>query len=110
MIRQACPTIIHIFAITKRLLIVKVSAIKNFGIPWLTNGVPLAYGLSLYQNVKFLDPSKLKEFADDNFKFVGNGKKFYKRGENTVGKEEIAHYVQFLLSPLCFQKTCTADT
>ena len=26
--------------------------------------------------------------------------------ENTVGKEEIAHYEQFLLFPLCFQKTC----
>ena len=30
--------------------------------------------------------------------------------ENTVKKGEIAHYKQFLLFPLCFQKTCTADT
>ena len=30
--------------------------------------------------------------------------------ENSVGKEEIAHYEQFLLFPQCFQKTCTADT
>ena len=30
--------------------------------------------------------------------------------ENTVGKEEIACYEQFLLFPQCFQKTCTADT
>ena len=30
--------------------------------------------------------------------------------ENTVGKEEIARYEQFLLFPLCFQKTCTVDT
>ena len=29
--------------------------------------------------------------------------------ENTVGKGEIAHYKQFLIFPLCFQKTCTAD-
>ena len=29
--------------------------------------------------------------------------------ENTVGKEEIAYYEQFLLVPQCFQRTCTAD-
>ena len=51
--------------------------------------------------------SKLKEFADDNFKFDENGKKFSKRVENTVGKGEIALYEQFLLFPLCFQKTST---
>ena len=27
-----------------------------------------------------------------------------KQVENSVGKGEIAHYVQFLLFPLCFQK------
>ena len=32
------------------------------------------------------------------------------RIENTVGKGEIARYEQFLLSPQCFQKACTADT
>ena len=52
----------------------------------------------------------MKEFADDNFKFDENGKKFSKRLENTVGKGEIAHYEQFLLFSQCFQKTCTADT
>ena len=54
-------------------------------------------------------PSKLKEFADDNFKFDENGKKSFKRVdlENTVGKGEIARYEQFLLFPRCFQKTCT---
>ena len=30
--------------------------------------------------------SKLKEFADDNLKFDGRGRKFSKRVENTVGK------------------------
>ena len=40
---------------------------------------------------------KLKEFADDNFKFDENGRKFSKRVENTVGKGEIARYQQFLL-------------
>ena len=34
---------------------------------------------------------------------------FSKWLENTVGKGEIARYEQFLLSPLCFQKTCTSD-
>ena len=33
-----------------------------------------------------------------------------KQIENTVGKGEIAHYEQLLVSPQCFQKTCTADT
>ena len=58
----------------------------------------------------FLNSSKLKELADDNFKFDGNGRKLSKGVENTEGKGEIAHYEQFLLFPRCFQKTCTADT
>ena len=51
-----------------------------------------------------LDSSKLKEFADDNFKFDENGRKLSKQVENTVGKGEIARYQQFLLFPQCFQK------
>ena len=39
----------------------------------------------------------MKEFADDNFKVDENGRKFSKWIENTVGKEEIARYEQFLL-------------
>ena len=58
---------------------------------------------------QILDSSKLKEFADDNFKFDENGRKFSKQVENTVGKGEIACYEQFLLFPQCFQRTCTAD-
>ena len=38
-----------------------------------------------------------------------NGGMFPKWVESTVGKGEIARYEQFLLSPQCFQKTCTAD-
>ena len=53
---------------------------------------------------KILDSSKLKEFADYNFKFDKNGKKLPKWVENTVGKGEIACYKQFLLFPQCFQK------
>ena len=56
-----------------------------------------------------LDSSKLKDFADDNFKFDENGEKFTNRVDNTVGKGEIACYEQFFLFPQCFQKTCTAD-
>ena len=33
-----------------------------------------------------LDSSKLKGFADDNFKFDENGREFSKRVENIVGK------------------------
>ena len=58
---------------------------------------------------QILDASKLKQFADDNFKFIENGKKLSNQVENTVGKGEITCYEQFLLFPHCFQKTCTAD-
>ena len=57
---------------------------------------------------QILDSSKLKEFAEDNFKCDENGRKLLKRAENTVGKGEIARHEQFLLFPQCFQKTCTA--
>ena len=59
---------------------------------------------------QILDSSNPKELADDNFKFVENGRKLSKRVENTVAKGEIARYEQFLLFPQCFQESCTADT
>ena len=55
---------------------------------------------------QILDHSKLKEFADNNFKFDENGRKLSQRVENTVGKGRIARYEQFLLYPQCFQKAC----
>ena len=55
---------------------------------------------------QILDSSKLKEFADDNFKSDENGRNLSKWVENTVGKGEIAHYEQFLLFLQCFQKDC----
>ena len=55
---------------------------------------------------QILDSSKLKDFADDNFKFDKNGRKLSKRLENTVGKGEIARYEQFLLFQQCFQNAC----
>ena len=53
---------------------------------------------------QILDSSKLKDFADDSFKFDENSRKLFKPVENTVGKGEIVRYEQFLLFPLCFQK------
>ena len=38
-----------------------------------------------------LDWSKLKQSADDNFRFDENSRKFSNWVENTVGKGEIAH-------------------
>ena len=58
---------------------------------------------------QILDSSKLKEFADNNFKFDKNGRKFYRWVKKTAEKGEIASHEQFLLFPQCFQKTCTAD-
>ena len=54
-----------------------------------------------------LDYSKLKEFADDKFKFDEYDRKFFKRVENTVGKGEIARCKLFLLFSQWFQKTCS---
>ena len=53
-----------------------------------------------------LDSSKLKKFADDNFKFDKNVRKLSKWVENSVGKGKIARDEQFLLFPKCFQKAC----
>ena len=40
-----------------------------------------------------------KEFVDDNYKFDKNGRKFFKKVENTMRKGQIALYKQFLLFP-----------
>ena len=56
---------------------------------------------------QILDFSKQKEFADDNFKFDGNGRKFSKWVENTVGKgesvcqEHFLHFLVFLINLYC---------
>ena len=54
--------------------------------------------------------SKLKELADDNFKFYENDVKFSKTVENTEGKGKIAHHEQFPVFQQCFQMTCTVHT
>ena len=62
-----------------------------------------------FSNDKILDSSKVKEFADNNFRFYESRRKFFKLEENTVGKGEIARNEQFLLYPHSFQRTWTAD-
>ena len=52
-----------------------------------------------------VDASKLKKFADDNFKFDENCRKFSKRLENTVGTgKKNDRHEQFLLFPQCFKR------
>ena len=48
---------------------------------------------------QILDSSKLKESADNNFKFDEYSRNFSKWIENTMGKGEMACYKQFLLFP-----------
>ena len=57
--------------------------------------------MSLFPKWQILDCSKLKDFADDNFEFYENGRKFSKRVEITVGKGEIAHNEKILLFSQC---------
>ena len=67
------------------------------------------FALTLYQMTKFR-LFQAQSVADDNFKLDGNGRKFSKRVENTVGKGEIDHYEQFFLFPQYFLKIEIADT
>ena len=53
---------------------------------------------------QILDWSKLKQPAEDNFKFDENIRKLSKWVENTVGKGEIACYEQFFPFPIVFSK------
>ena len=55
---------------------------------------------------QILHSSKLKGFADDNFKSDKNGRKLILPVENTVVKGEIDRYEQFLFFSQCFQKAC----
>ena len=53
---------------------------------------------------KILDRSKLKQSADDNFKFDENSRKFSKRVENTVVKEKLLVRSNFSFSHSVFQR------
>ena len=79
-----------------------MAQIQNF-VVWVIE--EFCFGLDQpFPKQQILDSSKLKEFADDNFKFDENGRKFSKQVEITMGKGEIAHYEQFLLFPTVFSK------
>ena len=76
----------------KKASVVKISAMLCIG--WL-----LVLGFNPFPNDKFYT-SKLKEFAEDNFKLDVNRRKFSQWVENTVGKGEIACSEQFFLFPV----------
>ena len=50
-----------------------------------------------FSKQQILDFFKQIEYADHNFKFVQNGRKYSKQVGNTVGKGEIARSEQFLV-------------
>ena len=47
---------------------------------------------------QILDSSKLKEFADNNFRFHENGGKFYKKARKHCGKRRNCSFVWYLSS------------
>ena len=62
------------------------------------------FGLNPFPKQQILDPLKLKEFADDNFEFDENGRKFSKWLENTVGKGKIALMSNFSFCHCVFKR------
>ena len=50
-----------------------------------------------FSQQQILTASKLKESADDNFEFDEDGREYFIQVENTAGKGEIARNEQFLL-------------
>ena len=66
------------------------------------------HSLILYvysQLLCIIKPLKLKELADDSFKFDENGRKFSEGLKSPWEKGEIACDEQFLPFPQCFQET-----
>ena len=57
-----------------------------------------------------LNSTKLKEFAENNFKVDENGGKLSLNVGSAVGKGEITLYEQFLMLAHSFAKACAADT
>ena len=64
---------------------------------------------NLLPNDKFLDSSRLKELADDNYKFDINGRKFSIRVENTAGKGEISPFPAVFSKHLYFRHVQIRD-
>ena len=73
-------------------------------------GIPSGPSSVTLSQREILDSSKMKEFAENNFNFDENGRKFFKRVGNTIGNERIARFEKFRLFPQCFQNTYTANT
>ena len=67
--------------------------------PWFCRGINYPF-----PKRQILDSFKLRETADDNFKFDEIGRQFSKWVENTVAKGEIARYEQFLLFLSVFKR------
>ena len=65
---------------------------------------PLMYVGSAVTPVLYLLPSKLKEFADYNFKFDKNGRKVSKWVENTAGKGKLLDTSNFSFSHSVFKR------
>ena len=62
---------------------------------WIWTGLKCShfvYRVNPFPKQQILDSSKVKEFANENFKFDENGRKFSKRVDKTVVKGEIACY------------------
>ena len=53
---------------------------------------------------QLLDSSKVKEFADDNFKFDKNGRTFFKRGRKHCGKRRNGSFRTIFPFPTVFSK------
>ena len=60
--------------------------------------------ITLYENDKTLEVTKLKAFADDKIHVAQMMISVFDRVENIVGKRENAGYQHFLLFPQCFRK------
>ena len=58
---------------------------------------------------KILDSSKVKEFADNNFKFDENGRKFFKTGRKHCRKRRNCLLRAIFPFPTVFSKDFTAD-
>ena len=67
------------------------NAFKKASFPGPSKGVIMWEWVSLSETI-ILYSSKLKDFANDNFRFDENGRKFSEWVENTVENGEIAHY------------------
>ena len=60
--------------------------------------------VNFVSNIKFLDWSKLRAFADDKVDVTEKPKLFFGWADNILGKGENAGYWHSLLFPQCFQK------